>query len=259
MEIILSKLIPLFVYPLGLILIILLITLVWLIRQRQKGGAILVAMAVILILVTGNSSVASWLYGNLESQYSPTKVEDTPDADVIVVLGAGLGLPFPPRIYADLHGSADRLLHASRLYRAGKAPHVIVSGGNLFTQEGFEGESFYAAQLLMEWGVPENAIVIEAESKNTLQNAEFTQTILAERKWEEVLLVTSAAHMPRAVEAFDRVGVAVHPIPVDFIDVEEYQPELLNWIPQVDALGTTTLALKEYLGRLWYRVRGWLV
>lgn len=258
MEIILSKLIPLFVYPLGLILIILLVTLVWLLRRRQTGGAILVATAVVLSLVAGNASIATWLYRNLESQYPPIRIENVPNADVIVVLGGGLGIPLPPRIYADLNSASDRLLHAARLYRAGKAQHVILSGGNVFPEKGLEAESFYAARLLMEWGVPENAIVTESKSKNTLQNAAFTQSILANRGWESVLLITSAAHMPRAVAAFDRAGVPVFPVAVDYVAVDLDRPELLNWVPDVDAMHTTTLALKEYLGRLWYHVSGWL-
>ncbi len=256
MQVLLSKLIPMFIYPLGLVSIILLVTLLWLLRRRQTGPALLVSAASIIILVAGNGAVAAWVYRGLESQYPPVAVEDLPSADVIVVLGGGLGIPLPPRIYADLNSASDRLLHASRLYRAGRARHVIVSGGNVFPQEGLAGESVYAAQLLTEWGVPEQAIIIEKESRNTVENAALTKRILKQRSWDSVLLVTSAAHMPRAVQAFERAGVPVFPAAIDYVAVNADRPEILDWVPNVGSMYIITLALKEYLGRLWYQVRG---
>ncbi|HSH41759.1 MAG TPA: ElyC/SanA/YdcF family protein, partial [Arenicellales bacterium] len=77
----------------------------------------------------------------------------------------------------------------------------------------------------------------------------------AERGWRRVLLVTSATHMRRAVLAFRHAGVEVTPVPTDFIAVDANAPEALSWIPSVEALMGTTHALREYLGRLWYRVR----
>lgn len=255
MEITLTKLIPLLIYPLGLVFLSLLIALLWLWRRRETGGVILVALSLLVILISSNGYTASWLYRSLESRYPPVPIEDVHTADAIVVLGGGLGAPLPPRLHADLNGASDRYLHGTRLYKAGKAPVLILSGGHVFDQEGVKGESNHAAELLMEWGVPESAIVIEDKSRNTLQNAQFTREILVNEGWENVILVTSAAHMPRSVDAFNRAGVEVFPAATDYVVVEAYRPEILSWIPNVDAMRGTTLALKEYIGALWYKLR----
>lgn len=254
MEIFLSKFIPLFLYPVGLAFSLLVLVFLLMFTRRLRAAWLLVLFIVLLVFVAGNNRTAYALIRSLESEYPPMSVEDTPNADVIVVLGGGLGLPHPPRLYPDLNNSSDRLLHALRLYRAGKASHILLTGGNVFPEPGLESESYYARGVLELWGVPESAVVMETKSRNTLQNAQFTARILAQNHWGKVLLITSASHMHRAVMAFHAVGVAVIPVPVDYLAVKTSAPAALGWVPNVDALAGTTYALHEYLGRLWYRL-----
>jgi uncharacterized SAM-binding protein YcdF (DUF218 family) len=256
MEIFLSKIIPLFVYPVGLLSCALLAAAVLLIAGRFRAARILVIAAVVLVFAAGNSWTAYTLIRSLENDHRPRPLHAIPEADVIVVLGGGLGLPHPPRLYPRLSSGSDRLLHALRLYRAGKAPRILLTGGNVFPQPGLESESYYARELLALWGVPESAVIIEPESRNTLQNAENSSLILEDRGWNDAILVTSATHMHRSVLAFRQAGIEVIPAPTDFIAVDASAPEVLNWIPSAGALSGTTHALHEYLGRLWYGVRG---
>lgn len=255
MEIFLSKFIPLFFYPVGLVFCLLVAASLLMFAGRQRGAWLLVLVIVLLIFAAGNDRTAYTLIRGLESEYAPMPVEDTPEADVIVVLGGGIGLPHPPRLYPDLNTSSDRLLHALRLYRAGKADHILLSGGNVFPEPGLESESYYARGVLELWGIPQASVVMETKSRNTLQNAEFSARILEKHGWRKVLLVTSASHMHRAVMAFRHAGVDVIPVPVDYLAVDSEAPAALGWVPNVDALAGTTYALHEYLGRLWYRWR----
>lgn len=255
MEIFLSKFIALFLYPFGLLSCLLAAAVVLLFINRPRAARLILVAAVLLVFIGGNSRTAHTLVRSLENDYPPVAVEDAPPSDVIVVLGGGLGLPHPPRLYPDLGGSSDRLLQALRLYRAGKAAHILLTGGNVFPQPGLEGEAFYARELLELWGVPPGVVVTETESRNTMQNAEHTAPILERNQWERVLLVTSATHMGRSVLAFQRAGIEVVPVPADFRAVEVKVPEALTWIPSVGALGGTTQAVHEYIGRLYYRLR----
>lgn len=255
MEIFLSKLIPLFVYPVGMLTGVLVAAALLLIAGRLRAARILVIAAVVLLFTAGNEWTAHTLVRSLEDDYRAQPLAEIHEADVIVALGGGLGLPHPPRRYPHLGSGSDRLLHALRLYRAGKAPRILLTGGNVFPQPGLESEAYYARRLLTTWGVPESAIEIETESRNTLENAEHSRRILEERGWNEVILVTSATHMHRAVLAFRHSGVEVTPAPTDFLAVDASAPEALNWIPSAGALSATTHALHEYIGRLWYRVR----
>lgn len=258
MEILISKLIPLFIYPLGLSLILSIYAWISLALNKKNKAVILLSSAILVLLVSSNGYVAHWLISSIESEYPPVTIEDTPQADAAIVLGGGLQLPLPPRIYADFNSSADRLLHSFRLYQAGKIKYIIFTGGNVFPEPSYEGEAAYAAEILQEWGIPESAIIQENSSRNTLQNAEYTKEIVTQRQFKRLLLVTSARHMKRALTAFKQEGLNTLPIPVDYYAVKTSTPGILGWIPNVKAMNRTSSALHEHLGRLWYLIRPWI-
>ena len=253
-----SKILTALVFPFNaaILLMIIALILLWLNRNTWAGSCLLLAVTV--LAVCGNPAISHSLVADLEHRYLPKPVAEYPRADAIVVLGGGLGPPFPPRLYADLNSASDRYLHASRLYHAERSPLIVVSGGNVFPQSGFEGESFYAAQLLQKWGVPATAIHVEDRSRNTYENALFTKKLLAENNIKQILLVTSALHMQRALATFKSVGIDAIPSPTDYDKVESDRPEALNWIPDVGALGATTRLIHERLGYLVYRYKGWI-
>jgi uncharacterized SAM-binding protein YcdF (DUF218 family) len=134
---------------------------------------------------------------------------------------------------------------------------VIVSGGNVFPQSRVESEAVYTRELLREWGVPADRIVIEGESRNTYENALETKRLLEARGLRKVLLVTSARHMPRALGLFQGAAIDAVPAPTDFRVVSYDQPAVFNWFPNADALAATTDALHEYLGIAYSAWKGW--
>jgi uncharacterized SAM-binding protein YcdF (DUF218 family) len=158
----------------------------------------------------------------------------------------------------DLENASDRVLHAARLYRAGKAPRVITSGGAIPFLGGVTPESEAISELLQEWGVPESAILLETRSRNTYENAVETKKILENANLDTVLLVTSALHMRRALATFRTNGVNAIPAPTDIEAVNRQERTIIDWLPNAGALETTTRVLKEYLGFTVYRFRGWL-
>lgn len=255
----LSKILPYLLYPLSIVLLLLLAGAVARLLGARRAGGVLVSLSVVLLLVASNPWLAREFRARLEQWYPPVTVAETPRAGAIVVLGGALDLPVPPRIVAELNGSADRPLHGARLYRAGKAPLVVVTGGNVFDQgEQIRGEAWYMTQLLIEWGVPGFAIMAEENSRNTRDNALETKKILDREGIHTVLLVTSAMHMPRALATFAGAGIATIPVPVDFTVGDYRQPLLLDLLPSAGALAFNTQTLREYLGIFVYGLRGWL-
>ena len=254
----LSKILPLLIYPFNLALWLMVLALIslWLQWVRLAGGCL--AAAIAIFFVAGNPTLASALHGHHERTYLPLPVADYPEVDAIIALGGGLGVPLPPRLSPDLQGAADRLLHTARLYHAGKAPRVILTGGNIFPQPGMQPESFYAAELLEEWGVPASAIIIEDQSRNTYENAVYTKRLMDKNDIDTVLLVTSAMHMPRALATFRSNGIDAIPAPTDYGTVAYDQPGVLSWIPTLGAVQTVTGVIYESLGILIYRYRGWI-
>lgn len=258
MDITLSKVLPLLVYPLNVSLGLAVLALVMAAARRRRAAAWAGVCAVTILWVASTPLTAAYLVTQLERRHPPVAADALPRSDAIVLLGGGLGLPLPPRVHADLNESADRVLYAARLFRAGVAPRVIVSGGNVFPQPGVHAESHYTAQLLNEWGVPNEAILTETSSRNTYENALRTRQILKRNHLKRVVLVTSGFHMPRALAVFRSAGVEASPAVSDVIVVQYEAPGILRFVPSAGALETTTLACKEYLGLLVYRWRGWI-
>ena len=116
-------------------------------------------------------------------------------------------------------------------------------------------------------GVPDEALWLEPASRNTYENALGTQAILESRGIDRVILVTSAMHMPRAYGVFAGLGLDVVPAPTDFLVTQEdwayyTQPhvviQLFNLLPTAESLDATTRVLREYVGLVVYKLRGWL-
>ena len=123
----LSKLLPLFIYPLGLSCILLVVALIML-WKKSRFAAIPIASALVILLVTSNNWVALSLLRSLEWQNTPTHI---PQAEAIVILGGATKSHFFPRPGVDLSEEGDRLLYGAELYKQGLAPVIIVSGGRI--------------------------------------------------------------------------------------------------------------------------------
>ena len=211
-----------------------------------------------VLLVFGNGLVADALLGSLENDYPAMAPADTPRADVVVVLG-GITYPaLPPLVRPDVGPAFDRLLHGLRLLRAGRAPRVMLSGGGIrFLQGSVRSEAQRLRDMALEYGAEPDALILEERSRNTYENALFSAELMRERGWERALLVTSAAHMPRAVGCFRTQGVEVIPAPADFQVVPRpLTPDRL--LPTSSALDASSSALKEYAVTLAYRMKGWI-
>ena len=106
------------------------------------------------------------------------------------------------------------------------------------------------AAKLVSWGVPPAQVVVEASSRNTRENAIECSRIAAAHGWRTLLVVTSAAHAPRALGCFRAVGLEPDLLPVDF---RAGDGRNLGWLPRAVALQRSTAALRELAGRVVYR------
>jgi uncharacterized SAM-binding protein YcdF (DUF218 family) len=264
MFVFLSKLLPLLVYPLGLACILLIIGLAFKYRHGLQRG--LMIFVVILLWLSSNRWVSYALARTLEWKHLPP--EGTPQAEVMVVLGGGTESDAAPRPMTEVNSAGDRVLYAAKLYKDGAAPSIILSGGNLGFSKNLAATPAQEMQDLFELiGVPEEVVWLQTESQNTYEDALYSSRILRENGFEEIILVTSAMHMPRAKALFEEQGISVIPAPVDFTVTEQgwenifkptWQEALIYLLPNESALGLTTNAIKEYLGMFIYGLRDWL-
>ena len=187
--------------------------------------------------------------------------------DAIVILGGGERSLDPPRVLPEVNEAGDRLIYGAWLYRRGRAPNVLVTGGRIDFLRSTTPGAVSMAALLEFFGVPQQAIWLESEARNTYENATYSRQLLTEHQAHRILLVTSALHMPRAVRLFERQGLDVIPAPTDFLisDAEwaditraDVRTQLIYLLPDSESLFRTTQALKEYIGIAVYGLRGWL-
>ncbi|MBS3743794.1 MAG: YdcF family protein [Wenzhouxiangellaceae bacterium] len=232
--------------PAGPILLALIgLVLAW--RDWRFGKALIViALAVLWLLAT--PAVSDALKYSLERRFPPLAMGEIPGADAIVALGGGIQPATSRNPYPDLGAASDRYWHAARLWRAGKAPEIVVSGGAMPWRDARSTEAEAAVRFLVELGVPDNRILLESASMDTRQNAQMTEAVLRTRGARKVLLVTSALHMRRALARFEQIaGIEFVPVAADH-EVAAEPPGLIRWLPDTDALDGSRRALKEYLG-----------
>ncbi|WP_243391600.1 YdcF family protein [Pseudohalioglobus lutimaris] len=248
----LTKLLSLLVYPLSFSLLLGVLAL--LCRRWRRISSTLSVVALAWLYACSTALVADRLMASLEDQYPPKAMSVLPAAEAIVVLGGATRGDTHMSSMADLNARADRLTHAVALYKANKAPLVLLSGG---APEGSRAEALQMADFLELMGVPRTALLLEQQSRDTRQNASYSGVLLEARGVKRILLVTSAFHLRRAVPLFEREGLTVIPAPADFQQLVA-EPSILRWLPTVEALSRSTYAIREYVGYFYYRHRNWL-
>ncbi len=262
MSIFLSKFLPLFIYPTGLVTVLLVLALVaW---KKPRLSHLLLIGAFIVLMVAGNRYVAESLSRTLEWKYPPLTQGTT--ADGIIVLGGSTEPAIYPRSMVEVNSAADRVLFAARLYQDGAANKIILSGGDIdFLDQSESSPAEDMASLLTMISVPADALIIQNQSRNTAEDAAFSCPIARDAGMETIILVTSAFHMRRSVALFEANGCEVIPAPVDFSitdaswqklwhpSVEQF---LLNLVPSYSHLSTVSKVMKEYFGMWYYTLTG---
>lgn len=177
------------------------------------------------------------------------------DTNTIVLLGAGAtewpnveSTPVVESFTSSQSWGQVRVKETARLYydchSQNKVCRIITSGGDPGGHGTAEAEIM--ARELTELGVTAADIRPESASYNTYENARNTAEILKADKTDEVVLVTSGVHMPRAKLLFKHFGLKVLPAPADHLDIHfKLNAGAFNFY-------ATDLALHEYGGILQY-------
>ncbi|QEY32015.1 YdcF family protein [Synechococcus sp. RSCCF101] len=247
----LSKVLPLLVLPLGLVLWLLLAG--WISGRRWP-----VLLALVLLWISSTPIVAQGLWRWLEKPWLRRQADAAPRAEAIVVLSGGRH-PAPGSARLKEWHDPDRFLAGLNLWRAGRAPRLIFTGGVSPFQPGMPSEGSLYREEATDLGIPSGAIAVTGAVLNTADEARAVARLVpgAGDDAPRILLVTSAFHMRRAQRLFERQGLAVEPFPVDFQARGLWAGSLwrdpLVWIPSARGLDGTSRALRELMGRLVHR------
>ena len=248
-----AKLLTQLLYPLTLCLL-LVPTGLFLRRCRPRLGMFCCVCGLGWLLLWSLPVPTYWLGKGLEQEYTQQAATDLPIVDAIVVLGGGIRRD---DYGINLQAAADRVWFGARLFHAGRAPLVVLSGGGAEELGQAAPEAPSMAAFIKDLGVPESALLLEDGSRTTRENAIHTQPLLQARGIKRILLVTSAQHMPRALATFRQLGMDAIAAPTDFEASPPLEHGVLRWMPDSRMLERSSRGLKEYMGLFYYRLRGW--
>ena len=206
--------------------------------RETRTHALQTLVAIVALYVVLFHTNAAWWAA------SPLRI-DAPlaPADAIVVFGGGVGESGKAG-----GGTEERVQHASEVYKAGLAPHLVFSTGYLYSFP--EAESMRS--LAMQQGVPADAIVLERRATDTHQNVVFTRDLLREHGWRSVLLVSSPYHMRRAVLAWRKEAPEVRVTPTPPPRSQFYDHTRGASLEQLRGIA------HEYAAIAVYWLRGWV-
>jgi uncharacterized SAM-binding protein YcdF (DUF218 family) len=220
------------------------------VRSRGRRGLSLLVTVTAVLAAIAILPVGRWLAAPLETRFPIPALGARVDG--IILLGGAIDARhINGGVGAQLNGAADRILAVLALARRYPQAKLLLVGGegSIFPQ-GYS-EAMLTRDLLVAQGLDPERMLVEARSRNTIENAIFAKAMAEPRASETWLLVTSAAHMPRAIGCFRHVGWDAIPFPTDFRGGGG------SWdIALVPHLALVELAAREWFGLLGYRLLG---
>lgn len=212
-------------------------------RLRPVGLALSGAGA-LLLGALATPVVADALVRGVE-QYPALDLTQHVDAQAIVILAGGVRVDAPEYGGAPAPNATTlvRLVYGARVAHATGLP-VLVSGSRL-EAAAMSDVLRHDLAVAPRW--------VESRSRDTHENATLSCRILAGAGVRRIVLVTSSAHMARAVVEFEAAGMMVVPAPAEMWTLRERG--LLAWVPNANALERSQRALYERLGRIAQAIR----
>lgn len=253
---VLSKTLGVMVLPTNLLIGTGVLGVVLLATRLAWLGRKLLVVSILLLVVCGFSPAGNLLLYPLEGRFPPWDAAHG-DPDGIVVLGGGID-PDPSAAHGEavFSSAAGRLIAAATLAHRYPSLRIVYSGGSAdVIGDTSIKEADYAVAVFEGLGISKDRLILERESRNTFENAEFSKRVAMPKSGERWLLVTSAFHMPRSIGVFRKAGFAVEAYPVDWRlagrdDLARFSAS------SVEGLRRTEIALHEWTGLFAYSLTG---
>ncbi len=253
----LKTLVAPFFFPLPLSLAMLLagVVLLWG-TKRQKAGKILVTAGSLLVFLFSWAPISDLILGPLEDRYHAFGQADSllavqSGTRYVAVLGGGnVSDPRLPPTGKLKEPSSVRLTEGIRIQRAIPGSKLILSGGAIADpQSNAEAMRDVALQL----GVPDSNIILQTSPTNTHEEVVgFRERVGG----APIVVVSSAAHLPRAIAMFEKAGMHPLPAPTDQLVKRRQQTDPSRLFPMARYLLASDRAVYEWYATLLARVRG---
>ena len=237
--------------PLFIVFVLLFISFIlFLLNCKKKSGALILLLSIVLMYGASIAPVANYLCYYLEKDYINNPITGDRNIDAIVVLGHGTKDINALKDTFNTEMGSLRLLHAVVVYNKTGAKYFVCSGKG----DGKTSQAEVMARLAGKLGVPKEKIKMESNSKNTGENAAEVNKMFVNKNIN-VGLVTSAFHMKRSEREFKKYFNNVLPLPAHYLYSSPMGNPVIKYMPQSEELYKTSLAFKEIVAQLWYRLK----
>ena len=240
-----NKILPIIVSPMGFITILLVFGIF-----RKK--MLLSVIGLMTLMTLSLPIVSGKLIKLLEQNYTLTTPNETASADTVIVL-SGMVRPIKQNngVHYEFSEAVDRIFAGINLLKMGKAQKLILTRRKLPWSIGVPEGEFLAA-FANSQGIDPNKIFLTDMVENTNDEAKAVSKMLPENS--EVILVTSAFHMPRAEKVFQSQNLKVIPYAVDFRSSAK-KIDVTDFLPQANAFKDSNFYFREIIGRTYYHFR----
>ncbi len=250
---ILSKVLDFLLSPLIWIILILLYAFFTKKPVRKKKAFL---TGLILLLFFSNNFIVNEAFLAWEGEPLPMGQLKNYETAIVLTGVASTRKGSRDRVY--FGKGADRLLHTVQLYKAGKIKKILISGGSGSLIGERIPEAGQLKKVFIYCGVPDEAIILEDKSNNTVESARYSRKIIESiGPGKEYLLITSAFHIPRAMGCFEKAGLNVRAYPVDYYSNDRNFKLGTLLLPSEHALDEWSTLIHEIAGYVVYKVMGY--
>ena len=243
----LHKILPTFLLPIMLVIIVILIGLI-----KNKKKLIYIAIGVLYIISTPIFS--NNFFKLVEGSEYKKPISAIDSADAIVVLSGMLEInEVGDSTYVEW-GDPDRFFGGIALFKAGKAQKLIFTGGKMPWDKAKKTEGEVLKEYAISNGIPSDKILVTKDVENTADESVAVKKLI--RPSKRIILVTSAYHMYRAQRLFEKQGFEVIPFRVDIKVAGKSRLTILDFLPSTVNIQLTEIGIREIIGRLYYLIKG---
>lgn len=217
-------------------------------NRRPALGRVLTGAGLLLLIWAAYGHFGRGYLTRLESQYSPLNPASLPPttaarARFVVILGAGqVSDPRLPVTSQIGDRSLYRLVEGIRIHRHLPGSKLVLVGGP--GTDNHPNAEVMAA-VAIELGLRQDDLIVMRHPRDTIEEARCVKKLVDNTPF---VLVTSAAHMPRAMQLFQREGLHPIPAPTNYACPITPNRNPAHYFPTPGGLGCTEHALYEMLG-----------
>lgn len=239
-----NKLLPHLFYPITIIMFLMVFGLI---RRRRLP----VVLALTILWLTTTPIISKFFISFVERDQLRKSLIDIRPADAVVVLSGMLTVVKSQNGPIYEWSDPDRYFAGVELMQAKKARYLIFTGGLFPWQTQLPSEGYHLAKMAKQDGLMANQIVVSEDVQNTAQEVIAVKKYLAKHKLKDIILVTSAYHMPRAEKLFIKAGINLQTFPVDS-KLVMYDITPMDFLPTAEAFSSNQFFLRELAGRAYY-------